>query len=53
MVPETAYTITTDGSIRDHGNCARMFVQDLDWRTLTDTFEDALVSIKENYGHYY
>ena len=52
-VPETAYAITTEGSIREHGNSARLFVQTLDWKTLTDTFEEALVSIKENYGHYY
>jgi glycosyltransferase involved in cell wall biosynthesis len=50
-VPETAYAITTGGSIREHGNSARLFVQNLDWKTLTDTFEEALVSIKEKYGH--
>jgi glycosyltransferase involved in cell wall biosynthesis len=52
-VPETAYAITTEGSIREHGNSARLFVQTLDWKTLTDTFEEALVSIKEKYGHNY
>ena len=53
MVPKTAFAITTDGSIRDHGKSARMFVQDLDWRTLTDTFEETLISIKEKYGRNY
>jgi glycosyltransferase involved in cell wall biosynthesis len=42
MVPETAYAITTDGSIREHGNSARMFVQDLDWDTITDIFEQTI-----------
>jgi glycosyltransferase involved in cell wall biosynthesis len=53
MVPETAYTIISEGSIRDHGNSARIFVQNLDWRTLTDTFEETLVSVKEKYGNNY
>jgi glycosyltransferase involved in cell wall biosynthesis len=46
MVPETAYAITTDGSIREHGNSARRFVQDLDWNTITDTFEHAIQGVK-------
>jgi glycosyltransferase involved in cell wall biosynthesis len=51
-VPETAYALTTRGTIKNHSNSARLFVQNLDWRTITDTFEDALFTIKENYGHY-
>jgi glycosyltransferase involved in cell wall biosynthesis len=43
-VPETAYTIATNGSIKDHGNSARRYVQDLDWDTITDTFEHAINS---------
>jgi glycosyltransferase involved in cell wall biosynthesis len=50
-VPETAHTIMSQGTIRDHGNSARMFVQDLDWKTLTNTFEETLVSIKEKHGY--
>ena len=42
MVPETAYTLATNGSIKNHGNSARMYVQDLDWDTITDTFEKFL-----------
>jgi glycosyltransferase involved in cell wall biosynthesis len=52
-VPETAYAITSEGSIKEHGNSARLFVQNLDWKTITDTFEEALISIKEKYGHNY
>jgi glycosyltransferase involved in cell wall biosynthesis len=53
MVPETAYVLTTNGTIKNHSNSARLYVQNLDWRTITDTFEEALFTIKENYGHFY
>jgi len=54
-VPETAYTIATNGSIKNHGNSARLYVQDLDWDTITDTFEhtiescSAVGSVDKNY----
>jgi glycosyltransferase involved in cell wall biosynthesis len=52
MVPETAYTLTTNGTIKNQSNSAKLYVQNLDWRTITDTFEDALLTTKEKYGHY-
>jgi glycosyltransferase involved in cell wall biosynthesis len=42
MVPETAYTIATNGSIKNHGNSARTYVENLDWATITDKFEQAI-----------
>ncbi len=38
-VPVTAYAIAANGSIKDHGNSAREYVQDLDWDTITGVFE--------------
>jgi len=45
-VPETAYTIAANGSIKNHGNSARMYVQNFDWDTITDTFEHAIKDVK-------
>jgi len=45
MVPEIAYTMATNGSIREHGNSARKYVQDLDWDTITDTFEHTIKEV--------
>jgi glycosyltransferase involved in cell wall biosynthesis len=42
MVPETAYTLATNGSIKNCGSSARMYVQNLDWDTITDTFEQTI-----------
>jgi len=42
MVPETAYTIAANQSIGNYGNSARLFVQNLDWNTITNTFEQTL-----------
>jgi glycosyltransferase involved in cell wall biosynthesis len=42
MVVETAYTIATNGTIKKHGISARVYVQNLDWDTITDTFEHAI-----------
>ena len=53
MIPETAYALTTSGTIKNHSNSARLYVQNLDWKMIADTFEDALFTTKENYGHYY
>ena len=50
-VPETGYAIATNESIKNYGNSAREYVQDLDWDTITDMFEDVLLNIKENYGN--
>jgi glycosyltransferase involved in cell wall biosynthesis len=51
MVPETAYTIASNGSIKILGDCSRNFVKNLDWNTITDTFQDTLFNLKENYGN--
>jgi glycosyltransferase involved in cell wall biosynthesis len=42
MVLKTAYTIATNGIIKNHGNSARMYVQNLDWDTITDNFEQTI-----------
>jgi glycosyltransferase involved in cell wall biosynthesis len=42
MVPETAYTLATNGKIKNYENSARMYVQNLDWDTITDKFERAI-----------
>jgi glycosyltransferase involved in cell wall biosynthesis len=42
MVAEIAYTMATNGSIKNYGKSARMYVQDLDWDTITDSFEQAI-----------
>ena len=42
MVLETAYTIATNGTIKNHGNSARKYVQNLDWDTITDIFEQTI-----------
>jgi len=42
MVLETAYTIATNGTIKNHGNSARTYVQKLDWDTITVTFEQTI-----------
>jgi glycosyltransferase involved in cell wall biosynthesis len=42
MVAETAYTLATNGSIKDHGNSARRYVENLDWDTITNMFEHAI-----------
>jgi glycosyltransferase involved in cell wall biosynthesis len=41
-VPETAYAMVMNGSIKKYGNSTRMYVQDLDWGTITDTFENVI-----------
>jgi glycosyltransferase involved in cell wall biosynthesis len=51
MVPETAYTIASNGSIKILGDCSRNFVKNLDWNTITDTFQDTLFNLKEDYGN--
>ena len=47
-VPETAYTIATNGTLKNHGNSARLYVQDLDWDTITDMFEKAIKGVNKN-----
>jgi glycosyltransferase involved in cell wall biosynthesis len=44
-VPETAYAMATNGSIKQHGISARAYVQDLDWDTVTDTFEHTIKEV--------
>jgi glycosyltransferase involved in cell wall biosynthesis len=51
MVPKMAYTIVSNGSIKKLGETSRIFVQDLDWNTITDTFHNTLFNIKDNYGN--
>jgi glycosyltransferase involved in cell wall biosynthesis len=51
MVPEAAYAISTNGTIKNQSNSARLYVQNLDWRMITDTFEEALFTTRKKYGH--
>jgi glycosyltransferase involved in cell wall biosynthesis len=51
LVPELACTIVSNGSIKNQGNSSRIFVQNLDWNSITDTFEGVLLNLKENYGN--
>ena len=44
-VPETAYIIATNGSMKNHGNSARIYVQNFDWNTITDTFETLIKEV--------
>jgi glycosyltransferase involved in cell wall biosynthesis len=46
-VPQTAYSIAMNGSIKDYGNTARRFVQNLDWDTITDTFEQTIKEVMQ------
>jgi glycosyltransferase involved in cell wall biosynthesis len=46
MVAETAYTLATNGSIKDHGNSARRYVENLDWDTITNMFEHAIRDVQ-------
>jgi glycosyltransferase involved in cell wall biosynthesis len=45
MVPEIAYIVATTGSIKKYGGSARIYVHDLDWTTITDTFESTLKEV--------
>jgi glycosyltransferase involved in cell wall biosynthesis len=38
-VPKTAYTMAMNGTIKTYGNAAREYIQNLDWDTITDSFE--------------
>ena len=42
MVPEMANTLSVEGTIKKHSIAARLYVQDLDWDTITDKFEKIL-----------
>ncbi len=48
-VPEMAYTIVSNGSIKNHGNSSRSFVQNLDWNSITNRFEEFIFNLKVNY----
>ncbi len=41
-VPETANSLMKNGTIKEHSNSARMYVQNLDWETITNEFEQTV-----------
>ncbi len=45
MVPEMANILSAEGTIKNHGIAARLYVKDLDWDTITDTFEQTLMDV--------
>jgi glycosyltransferase involved in cell wall biosynthesis len=42
MVLTVAHGMITNGQIKNNGDSGRKYVQDLDWETITDTFEQTL-----------